>query len=197
MGLTPKPQRAPQSKSVPARSPQSQSLQDIVAELNRGPAAAPPAAPPAAKPPARRFRQLIPALLVLAVLALFGVLFRDLFRSSPPPPPVETPPVVAPPDVAPPAGIEIGGQVYPRVKLSELKLPADGKPLYLYCRLCAPLDRYTEENWIKADMLRDETGLTDPLLRTVTVKTQDALDNLVDWHVAAVAVRPGPAAPAP
>lgn len=74
------------------------------------------------------------------------------------------------------------------IPVSKLKLSVGGNPHILYCLLYALLDEATERSWKKAGMFRDEHGPASPFLRTVTITTQETLDNLADWHVEGVSL---------
>jgi hypothetical protein len=67
-----------------------------------------------------------------------------------------------------------------------LTLPASGKPLTVYCVMFASLDPATESVWRQAGMFDNEGTVLSPFLRKVTVRDQQTLENLIDWHVEAV-----------
>jgi len=60
----------------------------------------------------------------------------------------------------------------------DLKLPADGKPVTLYCLLHVPLDPASEETWAKAGMFREEHDIVSPYLRTVVIDSADTRRHL-------------------
>lgn len=68
-------------------------------------------------------------------------------------------------------------------KFSSLTLPANGKPLIIKVVLYARLDDLTEQRWRAHGLFANESTTTTPFLRSVTLKDQDSLDLLLDWHV--------------
>ncbi|HYF48619.1 MAG TPA: hypothetical protein VEJ63_04405 [Planctomycetota bacterium] len=85
--------------------------------------------------------------------------------------------------------LEVDGQKLDFVSFGDLRLPANGGALTVYVLLHAQLDDRTEQAWRRCGMLQDEGRTVSPWLRKVTVRDQNTLDNLIDWHVDKVAVR--------
>lgn len=73
--------------------------------------------------------------------------------------------------------------------ISKLNLKPS-QPAKLFILLTSPLDKESEERWKKSGMLLGEPPAGRPFIRTVIVKDQDALDNLDDWRIEAVALTP-------
>lgn len=71
--------------------------------------------------------------------------------------------------------LEVDGRAPRFYSPSELKLPADGKPIHCYCLLFEPLDEYTSQLWNDAKMLSDENEITSQYLRYVVISNEDAL----------------------
>lgn len=78
------------------------------------------------------------------------------------------------------------GQKVELKKISDVKLPPDGKPLVLYVVLYARLDDATERRWQESGLFKKDAANFSPFLRTLSIANREGLDNLLDWHVEGV-----------
>jgi hypothetical protein len=69
---------------------------------------------------------------------------------------------------------------------ARLTLRPDGQPFTVYCVMFASLDPETESAWKQSGMLKEESSMLSPFLRKVTVRNQETLENVIDWHVESV-----------
>ena len=80
----------------------------------------------------------------------------------------------------------VGRQYRKLQKVDDLHVPLNGKPLIVCAVLAARLDEVTERHWRDAGLLKNESVVTNPFLRTVTLSNPEGLDYLLDWHVEGV-----------
>lgn len=71
--------------------------------------------------------------------------------------------------------------------VAAVSLPKPGQKTVIYCLLYSILDPFTEQNWKNAGMFKDEGRVISPFLRTITIASQESLDNLNDWHIESIA----------